>query len=848
MATILIVDDLSANRRFLVLLLSTRGHRLLEAANGRDALASVHTDPPDLVITDVLMPVMDGYEFVRQLRLDPTTSGIPVVFYTAHYGEPEARALALSTGVSYVLAKPAESDEVLEIVERALSGESEMGLPPDTRLPAADFGREHLRLLTDKLSEKAKDLRTSNARLRALINIGLELASERDIDRLLKSVCVSARDLFGATYATLGILDPKDRIVQRFVTAGVDATQWIQRGDEAPGILGTVVAKGRTLRGDNPGGEPGQLQLPPLHPEVQAFLTAPIVSPTQIYGWIFLAGNEGRAFTEEDEDLVIALAGQVGRIYENGYFHAAARKRADELEREILERRLAESALRTTEERMRFALEAAGVGIWDMNYATGSLQWSETLEAQYGLQPGAFHGTFEAFIEGIHPDDRESVLRTVGSAMKTGSDFSMTHRSLSPDGTVRWLNGAGRVHLGDHGNPVRGVGISLDVTERHNLEAQYQQAQKMEAVGRLAGGVAHDFNNLLTAILGYCELLLDALDPADPCRADVSRIQDAGVSAAALTRQLLAFSRKEVIEPRLLDLNVIVTEMRALLGRLIREDVKIVLGLRHELAFVKADRAQLEQVIMNLAVNAQDAMPDGGTLTIETANVELDEDYAETHLSVKPGPHVVLTVSDTGIGMSPQVHARVFEPFFTTKAVGEGTGLGLAIVHGIVNGSGGSVNVYSEPGKGTSFKVYFPIADSAEIVVRPPPSSRPHGGTETILVVEDAANLRELVSRLLQREGYTVLVAANAEEAFERAERNPSIDVLLTDVVMPGCSGPELTKQMIARRPGLRVVYMSGYTDSAIANQGILNPGILFLHKPFTSDSLGQKIREVLDQ
>jgi len=396
---------------------------------------------------------------------------------------------------------------------------------------------------------------------------------------------------------------------------------------------------------------------------------------------------------------------------------------------------------------------------------------------------------------------------------------------------------------------VRGVGISLDVTERRTLEAQYQQAQKMEAIGRLAGGVAHDFNNLLTAILGYCELLLDALEPPDPRRLDVSRIQNAGESAAALTRQLLAFSRKEIIEPSLLDLNAIVTDMRALLGRLIREDVKIVLGLRHKLALVKADRAQLEQVVLNLALNARDAMPAGGTLTIETANVELDENYARTHISVTPGPHVVLTVSDTGTGMSPQVQARVFEPFFTTKGVGEGTGLGLATVHGIVTGSGGSVKVYSEIGRGTSFKVYFPIAEGEEAVVEAPRvASRPRAGVETVLVVEDAEGLRELAKRLLERHGYSVLVAGNVKEALQVSEQNSSIDVLLTDVVMPGGSGPELTKQLIEQRPGLRVIYMSGYTEEAIVNHGVLNPGVLFLHKPFTSETLGRKIREVLDQ
>jgi len=505
--------------------------------------------------------------------------------------------------------------------------------------------------------------------------------------------------------------------------------------------------------------------------------------------------------------------------------------------------------LRTAEERTRFALEAAGIGIWDMDYTTGLLQWSEILESQYGLQPGTFRGTFEAFVERVHPEDRDALLETIGNAMKVGADFSVQHRTLSPDGTVRWLNGAGRIRLGDHGEPARGVGVSMDVTERHTLEEQYQQAQKMEAIGRLAGGVAHDFNNLLTVILGYSELLLADLAPDDPQRPDMAEIQKAGESAARLTRQLLAFSRKQIIEPALLDLNAIVADVRPMLARLIGEDVNVVVGAGRDLAPIKADRGQVEQIVMNLAVNARDAMPKGGTLNIETANVELDDDYAAPHFSAKPGHYVMLTVTDTGTGMTPEVQARLFEPFFTTKDVGKGTGLGLATVHGIVTRSGGSVGVYSEVGTGASFKVYFPRADAEAIAARAPAAAaREHAGGETILVVEDADSLREATRRLLQRQGYAVLVAANADEAIKLFDSHPSIDVLLTDVVMPGASGPELTRRLVERRPALKVIYMSRYTEDAIVQHGVLKPGIAFLHKPFTSDTLGRKIRDVLDQ
>jgi len=393
------------------------------------------------------------------------------------------------------------------------------------------------------------------------------------------------------------------------------------------------------------------------------------------------------------------------------------------------------------------------------------------------------------------------------------------------------------------------IAVKQDITERRALEAQFQQAQKMEAVGRLAGGVAHDFNNLLTVILGFCELLLDDRDPDDPRQADIEEIQKAGTRAAGLTRQLLAFSRKQIIEPTLLDLNVVVADMRSMLGRLIGEDVKVVLHLGPGLAPVKADRGQVEQVVMNLAVNARDAMPGGGTLTLETANVELDEHYAEMHVAVKPGLYVGLTMTDTGTGMTPQVQARLFEPFFTTKEPGKGTGLGMATVYGIVTGSGGSVGVYSEVGKGTAFKVYFPQADAAEgVVVAPPLVNRRRAEGQTVLVVEDADGVRELTRRLLERKGYKVLLAANADEALRLFEQHPSIDLLLTDVVLPGASGPELTRRLVEERRALRVIYMSGYTEEAIVRHGVLKPGVAFLHKPFTSETLGQKIREVLER
>jgi PAS domain S-box-containing protein len=515
---------------------------------------------------------------------------------------------------------------------------------------------------------------------------------------------------------------------------------------------------------------------------------------------------------------------------------------------DITERKQAELALAESDRRFYATFEQAGIGMAIVATNGHPVEVNAALRAMLGYAADELAAM--SFDEFTHPDDREADQALFGALVAGSRDrYQLEKRYIRKDHQEIWGRLTVSLVRDATGQPQYAVGMVEDITKQRQVEEQFRQAQKMEAIGRLAGGVAHDFNNLLTVILGYCELLLADLDPDEPRRADIAEIQKAGASAARLTRQLLAFSRKEIIEPTLLDLNEVVGDMRAMLGRLIRENVKVVLDLRPELACVKADRGQLEQIVLNLAVNARDAMASGGTLTIETANVELDGNYAETHLSVKPGPYVVLTVTDTGTGMTPQVQARLFEPFFTTKESGKGTGLGLASVHGMVTRYGGSVDVSSEVGKGTSFSVYFPRADASEIVVEaPPPVARPPTEVRTVLVVEDAESVRELARKLLQRLGYTVLLAANADEALQLFERNESIDMLLTDVVMPGASGPDVTMQLVERWPALNVIYMSGYTEEAIVQHGVLKPGIALLHKPFTFETLGRKIREVLDR
>ena len=380
-------------------------------------------------------------------------------------------------------------------------------------------------------------------------------------------------------------------------------------------------------------------------------------------------------------------------------------------------------------------------------------------------------------------------------------------------------------------------------------EEALRQSQKIEAVGRLAGGIAHDFNNLLTVINGYSQLLLSRLGSDDPDRVEIEEINTAGARAAALTRQLLAFSRKQVLQPKVLELNAVVTNMERMLHPMIGEDIELHTVLHPQLGRVLADPGQIEQVIMNLAINARDAMPHGGRLTIETANVELNETYARRLLTITPGPHVLMAVSDTGCGMDKGTQAHIFEPFFTTKEQGKGTGLGLSTVYGIVKQSGGSIWVYSEPGRGTTFKIYLPrVEEPAESVEPDTARARPPNGTETILLVEDEAGVRSLARAALQVYGYTVLEAANGDEAIRICDRRQgAIHLLVTDMVMPGMDGRALSEQLIARLPQMKVLYLSGYAGGAIVNNGVLDSSMAFLQKPFSPEALARKVREVLD-
>ena len=516
--------------------------------------------------------------------------------------------------------------------------------------------------------------------------------------------------------------------------------------------------------------------------------------------------------------------------------------------RDLTERRQAEQARAEAEIKYRMIVErvAAISYIAEPGVAGKWYYVSPQIEAILGYTPDEWLATSEKWLDFIHPDDHAAVREAEEIGIRQRS-FQAEYRMRRKDGRTVWISDTAVIIQGSENHPVM-EGILVDISERKLMEMQSQQARRMEAVGRLAGGIAHDFNNLLTIIKGYTELARRRAETPE-LKNDVERIEDASERAAALVRQLLAFSRKQVLQPKNLDLNGVVRGLEQLLRRLLGEDIQLQTKLGLGLGTIKADPSQVEQVLMNLVVNARDAMPNGGRLMIETCNTELDQRYASEHVSVKPGAYVMLAVSDSGIGMSAETVAHIFEPFFTTKGGTKGTGLGLATTYGIVKQSGGYIWVYSEPGQGTTFKVYLPLfqeAADADSVARV--NTAAPKGTETILLVEDDEAVRELTEMVLKSYGYNVLVADDPEHA-QRISASPNVEVqlVLTDVVMPAMSGRELVQKLTSKHPHLRVLYMSGYTDNVITSGGVLEPGLAFLQKPFTPASLANKVREVLD-
>lgn len=844
MATILVVDDRPVNRELLKTLLEYHGHRVVEASDGAEALDLIKRERPNLVISDILMPTMDGYQLVREMRSDAASANIPVIFNTAHYLDREAKALADACGVSRIIFKPGEPELILSTVDDVLGH-----VPPSTPpVVEGQFDREHVRVLTDKLSSRTEDLRRLSQRMSALIELGHQMAAERDPLYLLESFCHAARKIVGAKYAAIAVLDEDNETLLHFLISGMtaEAADAIGSPPVGRGLLGFLLRAGGVVRTQAINTHPRSSGFPPNHPPMTSFLGAAISSSSGKYGALYLTDKIGcEEFSSDDEKLIAMLAAQVGIAHENAKRFEELQRRATELEGTVKLRLQAEDALRETNQKLQSLVQTSPLAIIALDLEGTVRSWNAAAERIFGWTEAEVIGRRNPVI----PDDKWHEFQDYLRLIRSGAVFSDAESiRVRKDGSSINVSVSSAPLIDGKGNIHGVVGVIADITERKHLEEQFLQAQKMEAIGRLAGGIAHDFNNLLTAIIGYSQISLARLHSQDPMRKDIEEVETAGQRAAALTGQLLAFSRKQVVQPQVLALNTLVTDLTKMLQRLIGEDVELETHLDPEAWQIKADRGQIEQIIMNLAVNSRDAMPEGGKLTIETSNVQLDEDYAGTHIDASVGPHVMLAISDTGSGMDKQTESRIFEPFFTTKEQGRGTGLGLSTVYGIVKQSGGSIGVYSEVGRGTTFKVYLPRVEESVDTKAGKLQDDCARGTETVLLVEDSDTVRKLARKLLEEDGYTVLEASSGDDGWQISEQhNGPIDLLLTDVVMPGTSGREIAQRLAARRPRMRVLYMSGYTDDAIVRHRVLDATAPFIQKPFTRDALLRKVREVLD-
>ena len=501
---------------------------------------------------------------------------------------------------------------------------------------------------------------------------------------------------------------------------------------------------------------------------------------------------------------------------------------------DLTARRAAEAALHESDERLRSAMHAARMGHWEWLVDRNLVTWSPEMFSVFGVDLELFDGTFEGYLELVQPDDRARVRQAIEACLQGASEeIAFEHRVQGVDRSIRWVENRGRAFRDASGHAVRMAGTTMDTTRRHELEEQLLHSQRMEATGRLAGGIAHDFNNLLTVIMSYSALGRFTLDPNHPSFEALEQINVAAQRAAALTRQLLIFARREVVDPKIVDLNQLVENVAKLLHRVVGEDVIVSIDLCSGTAPVTIDPVQCEQLLMNLAVNARDAMPGGGSLSIRT--------------SVNEGS-VRVSVKDTGLGMPKEVQQRAFDPFFTTKDAGKGTGLGLSTCLAIVRGAGGTIEIQSEPSRGTTFHVELPRADAdADAESANQPSVMPRGD-ETVLLIEDDAVVRQLTARILRRQGYKVLVATQANEAVQlAADHTTRIDLFLSDVMMPGESGPSVIERLAAVRPSTKVLFVSGYPGDDISRRGVDEASFRFLAKPYSSEQLAQRVRQVLD-
>ncbi len=949
---ILLVDDDPVQLKLHRLQLEERGFLVRTASDASQALIAARDETPDAIVSDLVMPGMDGMDLCRTIRLDPALAHVPFILTTASGSSVEVddEALAEGAGVNAFVPRSPDLDQVLTALSESLASGSRR-TPSASATATLDITEEKTKITARVMRELehqaylnqslSRELATKTAQLGIMTAIADVMSKSADLESMLHEVLARTLDAAGVSIGAIYLSDGPSlmRLACQFgypESAAARLHDFFGR----PELLSDVLATGNPLQVRS--NTLGDLGVWFGGKSDSAFFTLlPLMIGGDRLGVLFIASAQrqlGRDWLRMATAVgtqiaqAVALARSLTRMRESeqrfravsanapvGIFEcdasgrcrfanpqcqhllghaatwidavhpeerqivAARWREAVESRRgfsiecrfsgpeghmrwagvrivpppngghgyfgtiaDVTDRKVAEEALRQNLELLHAVTEGTSDLIVAKDLAGRYLMVNSAAAAVFGRKPSEIAGSTDVQ---LFPATAAHWIRSSDyDVAMTGETKVYEESFASADGTVRpYLSSKGVLRARDR--TVTGTfSISRDMTEHKALESQLRQAQKMEAVGRLAGGVAHDFNNMLTAIMSYAELLHSDLPNEGALHENLDEIRQAARRAAGLTRQLLAFSRQQLLEPRVLDPNDVVLGLEKMLRRLIGEDIDLVTKLGSPIGRVRADPGQIEQAILNLVINARDAMPDGGRLSIETADVELDDRYTSDHGIDGVGPYVMIAITDSGQGMDKATQARIFDPFFTTKEQGKGTGLGLSTVYGIVKQSGGFVWVYSEPGQGSTFKIYLPRIDApleAPVVAAP---IRTTAGRETVLVVEDEEALRRVAERILLRDGYNVLVAGSGSEALTLAQdsRRP-IDIIATDVVMPGLGGRELVRRLLELHLDAKVLFMSGYTDDAVLRHGIPEPGTAFLQKPFSGLALTRKIREILD-
>jgi two-component system cell cycle sensor histidine kinase/response regulator CckA len=847
MARILIVESHASSREYLRSVLERFGHQVTEARNDAEGLDFARLTPPAIVFIDILMPTMDGYEFVSALRSQPGQSALPVVFWTAAYLKREALGLAKKCGVLHIADKSALPEEISRLVAQCLGEDLRSSAPaPDEKVHP-----KGLRIAEVTATRRAVDLHTCNDRLSALTELGRAIANQSNVPLLLKELCEGARYLLAARIAFAFTIDSHSGRVNFIHLAGTSSP--VQREDmERVCILWqeNLNATKRTARvaADH---EVIARAFPASSPRcTKSYLGAAMLNPIDgMVGALVFGSKIGETdFDEEDELIASAVAAQAGVAYQNLASGAELRESFAELRAETTLRRTAESKLHLAETDYKSSIQAAPYGVYRADLDGKLLMVNHVMAEMLGYDSERevvdLQTTEDIFCE---PDARKLLMARYKARHLVMNVEAKWKQKLGAQISVK-LNGWPK--FDQDGQLIWYEVFVENVTAQRKLELQVQQAQRMEAVGQLAGGVAHDFNNLLMIISGYAELIQSGDFEKSTVIERVGYIAQAAKQAAAVSKQLLVFSRTQPEQLGDVDLSSLLGKLEDIIPRLAGEHIQCSIKCGPLVGRVRIERSEIEQVLLNLVVNARDAMPNGGKLTIETARVELDESYVQqrrAHLTA--GSYARITVGDTGIGMDEATKARLFEPFFTTRGRGQGTGLGLSTVDGIVKRSGGGTWVYSFPGKGSTFTIYLPIVEeSTKAKESRSPAEAIPAGSETVLLVADERGLRTAVCEFLRSTGYVVLEASNGIEALQICEGYPGrIDMLLTDYIMPGLSGPRLGTFAVKQHPSLRIICMSGYTDR-ITHLPDSCKTITFLQKPFSLSTLAETMRHVLTE